>query len=121
MSIRKNNILLAEFMGEKVDDQGMGGYDISDLEYHESWDWLMPVVIKIESVCTLSKVKSMVSVSIADNDCRIEQDPQHAIAFKEEIEFEDIWEVKDTKMEAVYEAVIKFVIWINKNKSLRIN
>jgi hypothetical protein len=41
------NIMLAKFMGVKVDDQGMNGYDWDDLEYHESWEWLMPVVEKI--------------------------------------------------------------------------
>ena len=35
--MEKNNKLIAEFMGINV---GEG------LQYHNSWDWLMPVVIK---------------------------------------------------------------------------
>jgi hypothetical protein len=38
--IQRKNILIAEFMREKEDS-------ISALKYHESWDWLMPVVAKI--------------------------------------------------------------------------
>lgn len=55
----KDNRLIAEFMGYDIstialniefmgvldfDSQG----DYSYLKYHESWDWLMPVVRKIE-------------------------------------------------------------------------
>ena len=116
--IRLANIMLAEFMEVKVDDQGMGGYDWDDLEYRESWDWLMPVVDKIEETFILSNVKAMVYIKICNFDCRIEHDPQHSIAFKEEIEFEDIWEVANSKKEATYKAVILFIKWYNENKHL---
>jgi len=56
--MQKNNKLIAEFMGLEIreskhryittyyvliDDMPT---DFQDLKYHESWDWLMPVVIK---------------------------------------------------------------------------
>ena len=56
-----NNKLIAEFMGINVvteDDiranknptiSSYEGYLEEDLEYHSSWDWLMPVVKKIEA------------------------------------------------------------------------
>ena len=66
----KDNKLIAEFMGYNYDKciastdksvtlQEQGEYFIpkynsgdwiseSELEFHESWDWLMPVIIKIE-------------------------------------------------------------------------
>ena len=37
----KDNKLIAEFMWEHS-----MVLDISDTKYHESWDWLMPVVVK---------------------------------------------------------------------------
>ncbi len=39
-SIQQKNLVIAEFMKPKEDS-------ISALKYHESWDWLMPVVAKI--------------------------------------------------------------------------
>ncbi len=53
----KNNKLIAEFMGISIDgefayieDEGSPLEEvipINKLNYHNSWDWLMPVVIKI--------------------------------------------------------------------------
>ena len=41
----KDNILIAKFMEiEQFVNQ-------NKLEYHNSWDWLMPVVSKISSMC----------------------------------------------------------------------
>ena len=40
----KNNKLIAEFMGME-DYQEMGEYATPN--YHTSWDWLMPVIIKM--------------------------------------------------------------------------
>jgi len=56
----KNNKLIAEFMGISIDgefayieDEGSPLEEvipINKLNYHNSWDWLMPVVDKIEQV-----------------------------------------------------------------------
>ena len=52
----KDNKLIAEFMGrlykQEFLEKGVGGVFeevvlYEDLQYHTSWDWLMPVVIKI--------------------------------------------------------------------------
>ncbi len=69
---------------------------VDELQYHKSWDWLMPVVEKIEQTndgCTL--------VIIEDERCYI--DNQKGF---------EIDSVGHTKIEAVYNAVIKFI----KNK-----
>ena len=55
-----NNKLIAEFMGggefrtnrqgvEFVEFIPLGEWKVEDLPYHTSWDWLMPVVEKIEN------------------------------------------------------------------------
>ena len=63
-NIIKDNKLIAEFMGDKFCTNfsvGMDFYDegwlrksnksyYSKLQYHNSWDWLMPVIDKIESI-----------------------------------------------------------------------
>ena len=55
----KNNKLIAEFMGIESDNAKMRGHlyecpvtaeYVSTLEYQTSWDWLMPVVEKIDNL-----------------------------------------------------------------------
>jgi len=63
MNTIENNKLIAEFMGEKFTDssgvvQGLNykliekkhGEGNNGFRFHTSWDWLMPVVEKIEQV-----------------------------------------------------------------------
>jgi hypothetical protein len=51
--IIKGNKLIAEFMGEVCGEMTIqnkkGSWDFT--EYHSSWDWLMPVVEKIDEKC----------------------------------------------------------------------
>jgi hypothetical protein len=64
-TIEENNRLIAEFMGQLFHNGntclpehnryiGEGNYSsffkVTDLKYHESWDWLMPVVEKVSSI-----------------------------------------------------------------------
>ena len=51
-----NNKLIAEFMGLVVSDSDNYTSELhtnvdADLKYHTSWDWLMPVVQKVSSLC----------------------------------------------------------------------
>ena len=39
----RNNRLIAEFMGAE-------GHPLDQMKYHTSWDWLMPVIEKIETL-----------------------------------------------------------------------
>ena len=53
MNTTNNNKLIAEFMGITPNEAGVyhvskhKGYDVENLNYHTSWDWLMPVLKKI--------------------------------------------------------------------------
>lgn len=54
MNTQDNNKLIAEFMGDTLPlNTGMMGLresdiqDLENLQYHTSWDWLMPVLKKI--------------------------------------------------------------------------
>ena len=44
----ENNKLIAEFMG--MDTNWVAKSTDDTYNYHESWDWLMPVISKIETV-----------------------------------------------------------------------
>ena len=46
--IEEYNTMLAEFMGLSIEGGVQADYMPHELKYHTSWDWLMPVVQKIE-------------------------------------------------------------------------
>ena len=127
----ENNKLIAEFMGVKI---GVDSYSYrpgqsdllkeENLNYHKSWDWLMPVVEKIESLdlkeCgyqwegidgeTMYNNGS-IYVEIERNHCCIwvdlSLDPPHTINKK-------TYYIKyDTKIEATYDAVVEFIEYYN--------
>jgi hypothetical protein len=93
-----DNKLIAEFMDLK--STGLSIYKESDYKYHTSWDWLMPVVEKIDEVSdenTLFKI-------------------EYNRAFVEDIEnyhiFIDV--IASSRLEATYKAVVEFINQLNK-------
>ena len=101
-----NNKKIAEFMGyKKLDDfrcehpECGEVWMFEDMRYFSSWDWLMPVVEKIES---LSKQKN--GFWIYRNTVSIDNP-----------NIKNTQSVGDerTKIEAVYDAVILFLVYYN--------
>ena len=50
-----NNKLIAEFMQKGFEGFGIYDFDgchyrLDELKFHSSWDWLMPVIIKIADI-----------------------------------------------------------------------
>jgi len=105
--MREENKLIAEFMGYKtyehtnsiairlLEENEFNSIDIGHIhtKFHASWDWLMPVVEKIEQTN-----EGVTLVIIEDERCHI--DNQKGF---------EIDSVGHTKIEAVYNAVIKFI------------
>ena len=103
----EGNTMIAEFMEWRMANDGyndtmFNGTDkycmIDNLKYHSSWDWLMPVVEKIE------KIKG-VHIFIKGNRCEIlnygfEMDSPSSVY----------------KIESVWLAVVEFIKWYNQNK-----
>ena len=46
----QDNRIIAEFMGLNIDRGVQSDYLECELRYHESWDWLIPVVQKLIDV-----------------------------------------------------------------------
>ena len=103
--MKENNYLIAEFMGMYLGQDGWFDYEgvlgdnkcYIDLKFHESWDWLMPVVEKIEE-------DEEIDVNILLNGTiifkwRTDTDIVNNVA---QISF-------DKKIEHVYDAVVNFI------------
>jgi len=96
----------------------------SAIEHHTSWDWLMPVVEKIENLnlgtieadyipgCASELINANVQFRISYNETTID-------LFGDM----DVWEgwmsftKFKTKMESVYNAVVEFIKWYNDRNS----
>ena len=70
---------------------------IEILHFDTDWNWLMEVVEKVESLGVI--------VEIRENVCYISPFPNNYIC-----------ELKDTKLQATYKAVVEFIKWYNKQK-----
>lgn len=108
--IIEGNRLIAEFMGlphhYDTDDNLMFEHCEDsliypqDLGYHTSWDWLMPVVEKIE---TLEDGDAIVTIEM--DNCQIVYGLDNAALFD-----------TSDKIGNTYAAVVEFIKWYNQNK-----
>ena len=92
----KDNKLIAEFMGVKPPLY---------MEYHTSWDWLMPVVEKIGELYH--------TITIETNN---ESDQCVILCYKEDEKYRRIFEVGLTLHEATYKAVVEFIKTYNDER-----
>ena len=111
MTREETNIMIAEFMGwknslEKKNPEYCRWYHPSDLGimffpeqliFDSSWDWLMPVVEKIEQFEFNDGDKAFVK-SFGENKVRINRFSLH---------------MEETKLASMYEAVLEFIEWYN--------
>lgn len=116
--IIEGNRLIAVFHGWKhiptPKGKGKGYWDFPEwkraswseesLEYHRSWDWLMPVVDKVESL-TVEDGRGPVNfiVSMDSTYCVISQGGEGVVADYQ----------GDNRMECTYHAILRFIRWYN--------
>ena len=103
----KENKLIAEFMGLSIkegvcyytdaDDMFPMGIEVKEpyIPYHTSWDWLMPVVEKIES-------DERYDVDIMQYGTRISDNQEEIVNNIANISF-------DKKIDHTYQAVVEFI------------
>ena len=131
MKTTENNKLIAEFMGVTLKDnkfyidfdkhkenlhhsicvfEGVANSPIYELEerklkFHCSWDWLMPVVEKIEDI----------DEEDDDNTKRFNVIIEQCVCSIIENHTSEGFPIQDgdTKIEAVYKAVVEFIKWYN--------
>lgn len=102
MKTEEGNRLIHDFMGndmfpDKKHYHGM--LTVSDLKYHSSWDWLMPVVEKISGIA-----ESAYYTEANENEL-----------------YAKCGEVMSThvcvSIETLWKRVVEFITWYNKTKS----
>jgi hypothetical protein len=94
-----DNKLIAEFMGYKNPSNA------ADIWYHydTSWDWLMPVVEKIERL----------GYTFEKNYQRVDKDWQSLIVKGNDILYQ---EFNNDSLKSSYYVVVKFINFYNQNK-----
>ena len=96
MSNQENNKLIAEFM--EVD----GFLSLSQMEYHNSWDWLMGVVDKIERLgYSYDRINADVFINTQEGK-NIIPNPMDGNTM--------------TMLQKTYQVVVEFINQYNKNK-----
>lgn len=103
----ENNKLIAEFMTKEPEvlkrDLNKAG-TLESMQYHSSWDWLMPVVDKIEDFLEEHSM-ALFNVQIEQCWCEIlDNKTSDTIAQGE----------GNNKLDATYDAVVQFIKWYNK-------
>jgi hypothetical protein len=98
----------------------MGYYEIIDTSYHISWDWLMPIIEKIEAI--RNEKYGWFGVYINSNSCSI----QSKYAYKamvgtpleigQECYLSDPNAVFPTKIESVWYNMVQFLKWYKQQK-----
>ena len=115
MDITESNKLIAEFMGMENNLYHFQSHDTdmhytdSELKFHTSWDWLMPVVDSIETFnFKVDGVTTSADVHIVYGDCRIVDEDGGGL-----FEFYSHSTDSGDKLQATYDSVVKFIEWYN--------
>ena len=118
------NRLIAEFMGKKLQKgnfwskmlgyadefiiiNGEPKWSLSDIPYNSSYDWLMPVVEKIEKLGISTNIHYFAGIKKHSYGMT-------TITYDSICSEYDLTNYSDSKIEAIYNSVIKFIKWYNK-------
>ena len=106
----KSNKLKAEFMGYEVgydDNFALTEGTFKFMKYRTSWDWLIPVVQKINSIEYLR----------SDMEIRFSSSPMCVLRTRTDNNHWDVLVCKDSEgLETIYATVLEFIKWYNINK-----
>ena len=87
----------------------IGDVDITNLNYHDSWDWIMPVATKINGLgkeYSLAIFKNYVSLTV-EKGGKVYKDFSFAHA--------EYITTEQTGKEAIFKLIVKFIKWYNEN------
>lgn len=120
----ENNKLFIEFIGIEKESDGtpyinLGAdsfyfdlYDEDSCKFHTSWDWLMPVVEKIESLKCVDELN--IKYDAVSKTICVEILPSFTESFNSIIIYTNTVIHNEPKLLCVYNAVIEFIKWYNQ-------
>jgi len=113
--MKNENLLIAEFMGWDIQNPTtipinlhlsnleLDNKEVMELQYHTSWDWLMPVVDKIESLGLVCFEKNL------------QEEGDYQALFTKGYDIL-IANYADKSIDATYMTVVEFINGLNKKK-----
>ena len=117
----ENNKLIAEFMGYKINPSKMivfdgisGQYFLDRLYYNSSWEWLMTVVEEIEQ--NKKYFKKELQLNITKYSVCWQTIDNEALILSPNVFHKYGTYAGTEKIQAVYNSVIDFITWYNKNQ-----
>ena len=135
-NIEENNKIIAEFMGLSIkegvcyytdeDDMFPMGIEVEEpyIPYDESWDWLIPVVNKIEGDCKANFITkcqwnefnkcSYCQVIVNIEKGKMSKD--RSCIYDSKKVYDYVGDMSKNKIEATYKAVVEFIKWYNEKK-----
>lgn len=137
LEIFNSNKLIAEFMGVKPckkhpdkqcfltikDNKHSNLQYFHLLKYHKSWDWLMPVIDKIESLDLRKNGYDFPKVKFLGDHVEIFAYSEYRsdyVYWKEWMDIAGNWHKHvhqtNSKIEAAYQVVVEFIKWYNSEK-----
>lgn len=127
--IQESNQLIAQFMGAKVindtdynyavyrfENRKPGDCYLHQMEYHSSWDWLMPVVEKIEAMGHKTIIGGGDYWGNYMNILFGKNEKEHRELLLTVDAETKAMNKGDSKIEAVYSTVVDFIKWYNQQK-----
>ena len=121
-TVEEMNKVIAEFMEYEITEMetyrefrkdGYLWYE-NEIKYHSSWDWLMPVVEKIESI--YDDFHGYFGIYIGGNGCTVQGTKfRPDVAMPRYVYYDEV--TLATKIEATHKVVYNFIIWYNQNQS----
>ncbi|KYG76413.1 hypothetical protein AWW68_19395 [Roseivirga spongicola] len=128
-TITQGNRLIAEFMGAEryapndfdihgcatldvTEQEGKHFFNPSEMKYHSSWDWLMPVVEKIESI---NSIKDQSTTDYFFQATNFIQNYTASIMSRDNLLIVEA--EGEARIDASFNAVVEFIEWYNQDRS----
>ena len=119
MKTEEENKLIADFMGHyHIQDNyyrvtRMNCYHLNQLQYHSSWDWLMPVVDKIEDLKESNINYPKLIINRFNNNTLQLWGANFMDRYEKAFYGKGAFQV-ESKIIAVWQACVNFINWYNE-------